>query len=91
MLFGHQSRLNPFQHRPSFLAIADLPFDERVRGACATPTCAARILCEHDVEGPYAPDRITDATFENLFPLGRELDYEPPPEASVAAIARRAG
>jgi N-acyl-D-amino-acid deacylase len=90
MLFGHQSRLQPFRHRPSFLAIADLPFEARLR-ALRDPDVRARILAEDDVEGPYAADRITDATFENLFPLGRDLDYEPPPDASVAALARRAG
>jgi hypothetical protein len=90
MLFGHQSRLQPFRHRPGFLAIADLSFEERVR-ALRNPDLRARILAEDDVDGPFAPDRITDETFENLFPLGRDLDYEPPPDASVAAMARRAG
>ena len=90
MLFGHQSRLQPFRHRPSFQAIADLPFDARLR-ALRDPEVRARILAEPDVDGPFAADRITDAKFENLFPLGEELDYEPPPESSVAAIARRAG
>ena len=90
MLFGHQSRLNPFRHRPGFIEVADLPFDERVR-ALRDRERRARILAEENVEGPFAADRITVETFENLFPLGDELDYEPPPEASVAAIARRGG
>ncbi len=90
MLFGHQSRLQPFRHRPSFVAIADLGFEERVR-ALRDPDLRAKILAEDDLDGPFTPDRITDDVFENLFPLGQELDYEPPPEASVAAMARRAG
>jgi N-acyl-D-aspartate/D-glutamate deacylase len=90
MLFGHQSRLQPFRHRPSYQAIADLPFDARVH-ALRDPEVRARILAEDDLDGPFAPDRITVDVFENLFPLGRDLDYEPPPDASVAAVARRAG
>ena len=90
MLFGHQSRMNMFKFRPSHLAVADLPFEARVQ-ALRDPAVRARILAEENLDGPPAPDRITDATFENLFPLGQDLDYEPVPEASVAAIARRQG
>jgi N-acyl-D-amino-acid deacylase len=90
MLFGHQSRLNPFRHRASYQALAGLPFDERVR-ALRRPDVRARILTEEELDGPYSPDRITDATFDHLFPLGSDLDYEPPPDASVGAMARRAG
>jgi N-acyl-D-amino-acid deacylase len=90
MLFGHQSRMNPFKYRPSYQAVADLPFAARMQ-ALRAPERRARILTETNVDGPFAPDRITDERFENLFPLGAELDYEPPPDDSVAAIARRAG
>ena len=40
---------------------------------------------------PTTLDRIPDATFEHLFPLGDELDYEPPPmRASRRSRAARA-
>jgi len=42
-------------------------------------------------DGPPAMDQLRPRSFENLFPLGDPLDYEPPPEASVASIARRTG
>ncbi len=90
MLFGLQSRMNMFKFRPSYQPIADLPLAERVR-ALRDPAVRARILSEENVDGPFAADRISTATFENLFPLGRDLDYEPRPEASVAAMARRSG
>jgi N-acyl-D-aspartate/D-glutamate deacylase len=88
MLFGHQSRLNPFRHRPSYIEVADLPLPDRVQ-ALRNPERRARILAEENVDGPLSPDRITEATFANLFPLGPELDYEPPPEASIATRAQR--
>jgi N-acyl-D-aspartate/D-glutamate deacylase len=90
MLFGLQSRLNPFRHRPSYEEVAELPLDARVR-ALRDPQRRARILAEDDLDGPFAADRIREATFANLFPLGPELDYEPPPDTSIAARARREG
>ena len=36
-------------------------------------------------------DRIPTSLFANLFPLGDELEYEPMPEQSVAAVAARDG
>ncbi len=90
MLFGLQSRMNMFKFRPSYQPIADLPLVQRVQ-ALRDPALRARILAEENVDGPFAADRISTETFENLFPLGRDLDYEPRPEASVAAIARRRG
>jgi N-acyl-D-amino-acid deacylase len=91
VLMGHQSRLNPFRYRPSYAAIANLPLERRI-AELRRPEVKARILEEHaDRSGPFALDRFGRAGFENLFPLGPSLDYEPAPEASVAAIARREG
>ncbi len=89
VLMGHQSRLNPFRHRASYAAIADLPLGERV-AQLRRPEVKSRMLAERaDRSGPFALDRFGRAGFENQFPLGDGLDYEPPPQASVAAIARR--
>jgi N-acyl-D-amino-acid deacylase len=91
VLMGHQSRLNPFRYRASYAAIADLPLIQRMV-ELRKPEVKARILGERsDRTGPFAMDRFGRAGFENLFPLGVSLDYEPPPEASVAAIGRREG
>ncbi len=91
VLMGHQSRLNPFRYRPTYAALADLPLDRRMVELRRTEV-KERILVEHaDRSGPFAMDRFGRSGFENLFPLGADLDYEPAPEASVAARARREG
>jgi N-acyl-D-amino-acid deacylase len=91
VLMGHQSRMNPFRHFPSYRAVADLPFDQRI-ARLRDPGVRSAIMAEgpdRDVEP--ALDVLRRRSFENLFPLGDPLDYEPPPEASIAAIARRTG
>ena len=91
VLMGHQSRMNPFQYFPTYRTLAALPFDERMR-RLAVPEVRAAILGERPVyDAPPALDQLRSRSFENLFPLGDPLDYEPAPEASVAAIARRTG
>ena len=89
MLIGHQSRMNPFRHRPSYRVLMDLPLDRRV-AKLRDPALKARILAEvpDDYFGPSA-DRLPDSMFSRLYPLGAQLDYEPAPEDSIAAIAQR--
>jgi N-acyl-D-aspartate/D-glutamate deacylase len=91
VLMGHQSRLNPFRYRATCAALADLPLDRRV-AELRRPEVKERILAEHaDRSGPFAMDRFGPGGFENLFPLGAGLEYEPRPEDSVGARARREG
>lgn len=89
MLMGHQSRMNPFRHRPSYRAIMDLPLDERVR-MLRDPETKARILAETPDAGKApSADQLNRHTFNRLYPLGDGLDYEPSREDSIAAIAER--
>ncbi len=91
MLMGHQSRLNPFRYRASYREIGGLPFPEMI-ARLRDPEVRARILGdESQWSGPPQADQLRSRSFENLFPLGTTLDYEPGPEASVAAVARRTG
>lgn len=89
MLMGHQSRMNPFRHRPSYRPLMDLPLDERVR-VLRNPEVKARILAEtpESGDGPSA-DQLNRYTFKRLYPLGDRLDYEPSADGSIAAIAER--
>jgi N-acyl-D-aspartate/D-glutamate deacylase len=89
MLMGHQSRMNPFRHRPSYRALMDLPFEEMIR-RLHDPDVKARILAEPaDRCEPRSADELNRHTFKRLYPLGERLDYEPAAGDSIAAIAER--
>jgi N-acyl-D-aspartate/D-glutamate deacylase len=88
---GHQSRVNPFQYFPTYQTLLDLPFADRMR-RLATPAVRDAILAERpEYTGPPALDHIGRRSFDALYPLGDTLDYEPAPDASIGAIARRTG
>ncbi len=87
VLLGFELSQNPFMGRPSYRRIAHLPFAERI-ATLRQPEFRARLLGEA-AEGGRAARRA--ARWDRLFPLGDPPDYEPPPEASVAARAARAG
>ncbi|MCW2517070.1 MAG: hypothetical protein JWR11_6112 [Mycobacterium sp.] len=91
MLMGHQSRMNPFRHRPTYRSLMDLPLPERVR-ALRNPDVKARILGEAPEAGDApSADQLNRHTFKRLYPLGDRLDYEPSADDSIAAIAQREG
>jgi N-acyl-D-aspartate/D-glutamate deacylase len=91
MLMGHQSRMNPFRHRPTYRALMELPFAERI-ARLRDPDTKARILAEpQDPSDGPAADRLNRHTFARLYPLGAGLDYEPDAQNSIAAIAQREG
>ena len=91
MLMGHQSRMNPFRHRPTYRALMELPFAERI-ARLRDPDMKARILAEpQDPSDGPAADRLNRHTFARLYPLGAGLDYEPDAQNSIAAMAQREG
>ena len=79
--------LCPFSQLPSYEALANEP-PERRRALLRDPKVRARILAErhHDEN---LERRV--ANFDNLYPLHDPPEYEPIPESSIAAIARREG
>jgi N-acyl-D-amino-acid deacylase len=89
MLMGHQSRMNPFRHRPSYRVLMDLPLEKRI-ALLRDPELKARILGEPpDASGAPSADQLNRHIFKRLYPLGDRLDYEPSPQDSIAAIAER--
>jgi N-acyl-D-aspartate/D-glutamate deacylase len=89
VLFGLELTVNPFSHHPSYREIKDRPLAERV-AALRDPSFRARLLAEEGTAraiGGLSPARYWD----RVFLMGEEPDYEPPAEASVAAIAGQRG
>lgn len=98
VLLGLTATLNPFSFCPSFRdAIFDLeaweafPLARRVENLRDSQT-RAKILSEVD-QAEASNELIQEvvSSFHKMFPMSDPVDYEPPPEASVAGIAEREG
>ena len=87
VLLGFELSQNPFMGRPSYKAIAHLPFAERL-ALLRKPEFRARILKEA-FEGGGRERRVD--RWDRMFPFGDPPDYEPKPESSIAARAAREG
>ncbi|MFZ4669642.1 MAG: N-acyl-D-amino-acid deacylase family protein [Microthrixaceae bacterium] len=88
LLFGLESSVHPFIAHPTYRALRGLPLAERV-ARMRTPEVRDAILSETVDVDPFVNYLLT--SFHKLFPLGDPPDYEPGPDASVAAIAAREG
>ena len=83
ILLGLQATMNPFTRCPSYKDVAGLPLPERVAALRESARRDAIIAEEADFPLPF------QGGFEQMFVLGDPPDYEPEPDASVAAEARR--
>jgi N-acyl-D-aspartate/D-glutamate deacylase len=90
LLLGHELTLNPFFTSDSYRALASLPFEARI-AALRRAEVRARILADPVDRDPANAlgRRVSD--FEHVFQLGDPPNYEPDPETSIAARARRLG
>jgi len=86
MLVGHQTKIHPFALRPSFDALAALPFAERIH-RLRDPETKRKILAE----GKTAPRSMLLSILHKFFPIGDPPRYEPTREESIAGIAEREG
>ncbi len=87
VMIGFEISQNPFMDRPSWKAIAHLPFAEKLPHL-RNPEFRARLLSEETTD-PALKHRLN--TWEKVFPLGDSPDYEPAPETSIAAQAAQQG
>src|SRR5690606_2959947 len=79
----------PFATYPSVLALRELPPAEAQR-RLADPAFKARVLAEQPLHlGDF--ETFVTRSFHKMFAVDASFDYEPAPEASVAAIAAREG
>ncbi len=91
LLLGFESTVHPFILHENYWPLAELSLAERT-AALASPETRAAILAKHPDYSQF--DGVVAMIlngFEQMFELGEEPDYEPPPEKSVAAIAAREG
>jgi len=91
LLLGWESTAHPFLFKPSYQELAGLPPAERL-AKLAQPEVRARILADTpDFSQLPGPAAMIANAFQMMFPLGDPPDYEPGPEQSIAAIAKREG
>ncbi len=88
VLLGLELSQNPFMGRPSYKAIAHLPFPERL-AMLRQPDFRARILAE-DFEGSRRRAGRVER-WDRMYALGDPPDYEPKAESSIAGRAAREG
>ena len=89
MMMGLPSSMNPFYRRPSYMALDDLPWEERL-ARLADPDLKAKILGEENIN-PHIFVRIFNNRFDKMYPMEDPLEYLPDADQSVAARAERAG
>ncbi len=90
LLMGWSATIHPFSTSPGWGPLAMLDPTERVERLRADPAAREALLTGEPVDlGDFA--RFLTTAWHKMFPFRGETDYEPPPEASVAAIAAREG
>ena len=85
LLIGHQTEVHPFAACPSFAAVLELPFDERIE-KLRDPETKKKILAEASPE-----TSMLLAQLGRMYPMGNPPNYEPSYEDSIEAIAKREG
>lgn len=87
IMLGFEISMNPFSGRPTWEAIAGLPFEEKLV-RLRDPAFRAALLAEKNPRKRLA-ERVE--RWDRIYPLGDPPNYEPAPDESIAAMAERAG
>ena len=90
VMLGHELTLNTFYTCESYVRLARLPFEERIR-ELRRPETRARILAESADPDPTIVLGRLAREYDHMFLLGDPPDYEQPFDQSIAARARRLG
>lgn len=89
VLLGLETTLNPFSAHETYKEIAALPLEGKL-ARMKDPDFRARMIAEEpDSNNPFVKSLLRH--FDKMFPLGDPPDYEPEPETSIGAQARRQG
>ena len=95
IVMAWQGTVHPFRMRPSWQAIADLPWDQR-RAKLLDPAFKARLLSETNDYSQVPPDimgvaMVISAGWAMQFEMDDDFDYEPAADASIQARAEAKG
>jgi N-acyl-D-aspartate/D-glutamate deacylase len=85
LLIGHQTTIHPLAACPSYNALLDLDFDDRIK-RLREPETKRRILAEASPETSMLLQGLG-----RIFPMGDPPNYEPGYEDSIEAIAKSQG
>ena len=86
ILMGLTATLNPFRFHPSYMEIADLDLEERVK-IMKDPVFKEKLLNENPVSINSLVDEIVNA-YGKMFKLGEPANYEPDPDDSFESIGK---
>ena len=89
-LFGLDLSFHPYTTRPSCRAISHLPLEERV-ALMRDPLFKARVLAEEAVPDAQPAMNYMIGLAGSMYRLTDPVDYAPPPNMSMAALAKAAG
>ncbi len=89
ILMGFPGSMHSFYRRPTFAALADLPWEER-KSELSKPEVKAKILAEENVN-PHVFVEIFNKRFRNMYPLEDPINYLPDRSGSVKACAEKEG
>jgi N-acyl-D-amino-acid deacylase len=95
IIMAWQGTVHPFRLRPSWQAIAELPWDQQ-RAKLLDPAFKAQLLSEAADYSQVPEDiigisMVVSAGWTMQFEMDPDFDYEPPADASIAARAAAAG
>jgi N-acyl-D-aspartate/D-glutamate deacylase len=95
IIMAWRGTVHPFRFRPSWQAIAELPWEEQ-RAKLLDPAFKAQLLSEANDYSEVPEDivglvMVVSAGFAMQYEMDEDFDYEPGPEASIAARAAAAG
>ncbi len=90
ILFSWELTLHPFLFKPSWGSVAMLTPDERRHRLCTDPDLRAALIDEAPIDMGSFATFVTTA-WERMFFFEGDAGYEPPPSASVAAVAAASG
>ncbi len=93
VLMGWQTTFHPFNFKPSWMAIENLPWEEQL-AKLKDPAFKARILSEEnefpDSDVRFLAEMVAGA-WNLLYEMGDGFNYEPTPAETLAAGAERNG